>query len=82
MVLASLSSLATVDREKISQRAKASLEGARARGRHHGRQKFNDGDRQKLRAALDSIPYSTVKKHARLMGCERCQISPTENPNG
>ncbi len=44
------------------------------------RPKFSDGDRQKLGAALDSgrswhaaslatkIAYSTVKKHARLMG--------------
>ena len=51
-------------------------------GRVLGRPKFSDGDREKLRAALESgkswhavsiatrIPYSTVKKHARALGYE------------
>jgi DNA invertase Pin-like site-specific DNA recombinase len=72
--------LARFEREKISQRTKAGLERARAMGKRLGRPKFSDGDWQKLRTALDTgsswhaislatkIPYSTVKKHARLMG--------------
>ena len=51
-------------------------------GKVLGRPKFGDGDREKLRAALDGgnswhavsiatrIPYSTVKKHARALGYE------------
>jgi DNA invertase Pin-like site-specific DNA recombinase len=62
-----------MEREKISQRTKAGLERARARGKVLGRPKFSDGDREKLRMALDSgeswhavsqktrIPYATVK---------------------
>jgi putative DNA-invertase from lambdoid prophage Rac len=80
ILLATLSSLAKLEREKISQRTKAGLERARAKGKVLGRPKFSDGDRNKLRAALDSgeswhavskatrIPYSTVKKHARALG--------------
>jgi DNA invertase Pin-like site-specific DNA recombinase len=80
VLLAILASLAKLEREKISQRTKAGLERARAMGRHLGRPQFSDGDRQRLRAALDAgdswhvaslatkIPYSTVKKHARAMG--------------
>jgi DNA invertase Pin-like site-specific DNA recombinase len=80
ILLATLSSLAKLEREKISQRTKAGLERARARGKVLGRPRFSDGDRDKLRAALDSgdswhaaskatrIPYSTVKKHARALG--------------
>ena len=49
-------------------------------GKVLGRPKFGNGDREKLRAALDDgkswhmvsietrIPYSTVKKHARALG--------------
>ena len=79
---ATLSSLAKLEREKISQRTKAGLERARAKGKHLGRPKFSDGDRAKLRTALDTgdswhavsiaarIPYSTVKKDARKLGYE------------
>src|SRR5271168_2041032 len=82
ILLATLSSLAKLEREKISQRTKAGLERARARGKVLGRPKFSDCDRNKLIAALkigDSwhvvsrktrIPYSTVKKHARALGYE------------
>jgi putative DNA-invertase from lambdoid prophage Rac len=77
-----LSSLAKLEREKISQRTKAGLERARAKGKVLGRPKFSNGNRDKLIAALatgDSwhavsrrtqIPYSTVKKHARALGYE------------
>jgi DNA invertase Pin-like site-specific DNA recombinase len=80
ILLAVLASLAKLEREKISQRTKAGLERARARGKTLGRPKFSDGDREKLRRALDTgeswhavsretrIPYATVKKHARAMG--------------
>ena len=79
---ATLSSLAKLEREKISQRTKAGLERARARGKVLGRPKFSNGDRDKLIAALQTgdswhavsrktrIPYSTVKKHARALGHE------------
>jgi DNA invertase Pin-like site-specific DNA recombinase len=82
ILLATLSSLAKLEREKISQRTKAGLERARAKGKVLGRPRFSDGDREKLIAALragDSwhavskatrIPYSTVKKHARALGYE------------
>ena len=51
-------------------------------GKRLGRPKFSDGERPKLRTALDTgesrhavsiatkIPYSTVKKHARALGYE------------
>jgi hypothetical protein len=50
-----------------------------------GRPRFSDGDRNKLRIALDKggswhaisvetrIPYATVKKHARAMGYKPAQ---------
>ncbi len=53
ILLATLSALAKLEREKISQRTKASLERARAMGKHLGRPKFGDGDLTKLRAALE-----------------------------
>jgi DNA invertase Pin-like site-specific DNA recombinase len=80
ILLAVLASLAKLEREKISQRTKAGLERARAKGTILGRPKFRDDDRAKLRKALDTgeswhevskktrIPYATVKKHARAMG--------------
>src|ERR1700730_12111103 len=80
ILLATLSSLAKLEREKISQRTKAGLERARAKGKQLGRPKFSDGDRAKRKTALDTgdgwhavsiaarIPYSTVKKHARALG--------------
>jgi DNA invertase Pin-like site-specific DNA recombinase len=80
ILLATLSSLAKLEREKISQRTKAGLERARANGKVLDRPRFGDGDRDKLIAALrtgDSwhavsrrtrIPYSTVKKRARALG--------------
>jgi DNA invertase Pin-like site-specific DNA recombinase len=82
ILLAVLASLAKLEREKISQRTKAGLERARAKGKRLGRPRFSDGDREKLRKALDTgdswhavskamkIPYSTVKKHARALGYE------------
>jgi DNA invertase Pin-like site-specific DNA recombinase len=82
ILLATLSSLAKLEREKISRRTKAGLERARANGKRLGRPAFSDRDKQKLRTALDSgeswhavsksirIPYSTVKKHARALGYE------------
>jgi DNA invertase Pin-like site-specific DNA recombinase len=82
ILLAVLASLAKLEREKISQRTKAGLERARAKGTILGRPKFSDDDRAKLRKALDTgeswhgvskktrIPYATVKKHARAMGYE------------
>jgi DNA invertase Pin-like site-specific DNA recombinase len=82
ILLAVLSSLAKLEREKISQRTKAGLERARAEGKILGRPKFSDENREKLRKALDTgeswhgvskktcIPYATVKKHARAMGYE------------
>jgi DNA invertase Pin-like site-specific DNA recombinase len=82
VLLAVLASLAKLEREKISQRTKAGLERARARGRRLGRPAFSTKEREKLRAALDrgnswhavsiatGIPYSTVKKHARALGYE------------
>lgn len=97
ILLATLASLAKLEREKISQRTKAGLERARATGKVLGRPKFGDGDRERLRAALDGgnswhavsiatrIPYSTVKKHARALGYEppgRVPITAAENPHG
>src|ERR1700726_4342137 len=52
ILLATLASLAKLEREKISQRTKAGLERARARGKVLGRPRFSDGDRSKLVAAL------------------------------
>jgi DNA invertase Pin-like site-specific DNA recombinase len=90
VLLAVLASLAKLEREKISQRTKAGLERARARGKALGRPKFSDGDREKLRLALDTgeswyavskktrIPYGTVKKHARVMGYEPRRREPSE----
>ena len=85
ILLAVLASLAKLEREKISQRTKAGLERARANGKVLGRPKFSDGDREKLRKALDAgeswhavsrktrLPYATVKKHARAVGYEPAQ---------
>ena len=82
ILLATLASLAKLEREKISQRTKAGLERARAMGTPLGRPKFSDDEREKLRTALSTgkswhavsvatkIPYSTVKKHARALGYE------------
>ena len=46
ILLAVLASLAKLEREKISQRTKAGLERARAKGKILGRPKFSDGDRK------------------------------------
>jgi DNA invertase Pin-like site-specific DNA recombinase len=82
ILLATLASLAKLEREKISQRTKASLERARANGKRLGRPRFSDSNGDKLRNALDTgdswhavsrklrMPYSTVKKHARATGYE------------
>src|SRR5882757_2323171 len=80
VLLATLSSLAKLEREKISLRTKAGLERARASGKHLGRPKVSDGDRDKLSAApktndswhavskATEIPYSTAKKLLRALG--------------
>jgi DNA invertase Pin-like site-specific DNA recombinase len=82
VLLAVLASLAKLERQKISERTKAGLERARARGKRLGRAPFSRAMREKLRAVLDTganwhrvslstgIPYSTVKKHARVLGYE------------
>ena len=97
ILLATLSSLAKLEHEKISQRTKAGLERARANGRRLGRPAFSDRDKQRLRTALDTgeswhavslqtrIPYSTVKKHARALGYEprpRAASAATQRGNG
>src|SRR5215469_14046753 len=97
ILLATLSSLAKLEREKISQRTKAGLERARADGRRLGRPAFSDRDKRRLRTALDTgeswhavstktrIPYSTVKKHARALGYEprsRAASASTQRGNG
>lgn len=66
-------------------------------GKVLGRPKLGDGDREKLRAALDGgkswhavsvatrIPYSTVKKHARALGYKpprRMPSTAAKNPHG
>ena len=75
-----MASLAKMERRKISERTKAGMERARAKGKRVGRAPLSSGNRQKLRMALDAgmswhaasratqIAYSTVRKHARLMG--------------
>ena len=80
VLLAVLASLAKLERQKISERTKAGLRRARARGKRLGRAPFSDAQLKKLRAALDTgenwhrvsrstgIPYSTVKLHARRQG--------------
>jgi DNA invertase Pin-like site-specific DNA recombinase len=99
VLLAVLASLAKLERQKISERTKAGLERARAKGKHLGRAPFSIANREKLRMALDvggswhavsvhlGIPYSTIKKHARLLGYEpRQRRSPPtreiEAPHG
>src|ERR1700751_346647 len=54
ILLATLASLAKLEREKISQRTKAGLERARTKGKVLGRPKLSHGDREKLLAALES----------------------------
>jgi len=80
ILLATLASLAKLEREKISQRTKAGLERARAKGKILGRPKFSDGDELVLAletgdswhrvSKVTKIAYSTVKKHARALGYE------------
>jgi DNA invertase Pin-like site-specific DNA recombinase len=89
VLLAVLASLAKLERQKISERTKAGLERARAKGKRLGRMPFSAQNGEKLRLALDAgktwyatsietgIPYSTVKKHARALG-----YSPPERPSG
>ncbi len=89
IVLAVMASLAKMERQKISERTKAGLERARAKGKRLGRAPFSAANQEKLRTALDAgmsshaasvatrIAYSTVRKHARLMGYEpRARTSP------
>jgi DNA invertase Pin-like site-specific DNA recombinase len=80
IVLAVMASLAKMERQKIGERTKAGLERARSRGKRLGRAPFSAANRESLRVALDGgmswhaaslatrIPYSTVRKHARLLG--------------
>ena len=80
VLLAVLASLAKLERQKISERTKAGLERARAKGKRLGRAPFSRAQREKLQAALNTgknwhqvslstgIPYATVKKHARVLG--------------
>src|SRR6201997_5033070 len=94
ILLATLASLAKLEREKISQRTKAGLERARTKGKVLGRPKFSDGDRDKLIAALKTgdswqvvsrktrIPYSTVKKHARALGYKPRKAKAIDTPDG
>jgi DNA invertase Pin-like site-specific DNA recombinase len=94
ILLATLSSLAKLEREKISQRTKAGLERARAKGKVLGRPKISDRDRDKLVTALETgdswhvvsrktrIPYSTVKKHARALGYQPKRAQAIEIPDG
>ncbi|MGH7092199.1 MAG: recombinase family protein [Stellaceae bacterium] len=82
ILLAVMASLAKMERQKISERTKAGLERARAKGKRLGRAPFSGANLEKLRMALEAgmswhaasvavhIPYSTVRKHARLMGYE------------
>ena len=77
-----MASLAKMERQKKSERTKAGLERARAKGKRLSRAPFSDNDRRKLRMALDAgmnwhaaslvtrIKYSTLRKHARLLGYE------------
>jgi DNA invertase Pin-like site-specific DNA recombinase len=95
IVLAVMASLAKMERQKISERTKAGLERARANGKRLGRAPFSAADRAKLSMVLDTgmswhaasvatrIAYSTVRKHARLMGYEpRTQTRNSEIPHG
>jgi len=80
ILLATLASLAKLEREKISQRTKAGLERARAMGTRLGRPPLAPAIRMVMRTALDTgkswhmvsvetgIPYTTVKKYARTLG--------------
>jgi DNA invertase Pin-like site-specific DNA recombinase len=80
VLLAVLASLAKLERLKIGERTRAGLQRARANGKRLGRAPFSSADREKLRMVLDTgrswraasaetgLPYSTVKKHAKLMG--------------
>ena len=73
-------SFASLEERKTGKRIKAGMQRARAKGTRLGRPSFSDAERQKLKAALDTgrnwhrisrstgIPYSTAKKHARVLG--------------
>ena len=85
LLLAVLSSLAKLERQKISERTKAGLERARANGKHIGRPQLSLAKRKQLRMVLDTgkswhaasvetrIPYATVKKYARALGYQSQQ---------
>ena len=78
VLLAVLASLAKLERQKISDRTKAGLDRARARGKRLGRAPLSAARREELRMVLDGgaswhavcvqlgIPYGTTKKYARL----------------
>ena len=64
---------------------------ARAKGKILGRPKFSDGDELVLAletgdswhrvSKVTKIPYSTVKKHARVLGYEPKRREPRRNKN-
>ena len=88
VLLAVLASLAKLERQKIGDRTRAGLQRARAMGKRLGRAPFSSTNSERLRMVLDGgcswraasietgFPYSTVKKHAKLMGYTP-QIGPT-----
>ena len=98
ILLATLPSLAKLEREKASQRTKAGLERARAMGKRLGRPPLAPATREALRTALDrgkswhrvsgetGIPYTTVKKYARALGYQPRrrdgQVGDAKNPHG
>ena len=82
VLLPVIHSLARLERQWHSERTKAGLRRARAKGKRLGREPFGRAKRKALRGALDTganwhrvsqstgIPYSSVKKHARALGYE------------
>jgi DNA invertase Pin-like site-specific DNA recombinase len=74
IVLAVMASLAKMERQRISERTKAGLQRARAKGKRLGRAPFSRASCEKLRMALDTgiswhaasialkMPYSTARR--------------------
>jgi DNA invertase Pin-like site-specific DNA recombinase len=54
IVVAVMASLAKMERQKISERTKAGLERARAKGKRLGRSTFSSANREKSRMVLDA----------------------------
>jgi len=63
ILLATLASLAKLEREKISQRTKAGLERARAKGKVLGRPKFSNVDRDKPRRSARNRRQLACREH-------------------